>query len=230
LCNGLELACAYKSPRTIGVVSSTIREDEFFARYDTCRGPVVRILFVGFVRPEKGIEYLLDALWRLPRDVTWELEVVGPSDFPDYRRKLDDVTAALGIAGRVRWSGYVPYGQPLFDRMRAADMLVLPTLSEGTPHVLVEARANGLPCISTTVGGVPSVVTHGHDALLVPSKDSQALGRAIENLMRNGDLRRSLIRNGFAAARQQSLERFIATVLPQLETNLSASGAALPQE
>jgi glycosyltransferase involved in cell wall biosynthesis len=230
LCNGRKLACTYKSPRTIEVVSSTIREDEFFTRYDTCRGPVVRILFVGFVRPEKGIEYLLDALWRLPRDVTWELEIVGPSDFPAYRRRLDDITAALGIAGRVRWSGYVPYGQPLFDRMRAADMLVLPTLSEGTPHVLVEARANGLPCISTTVGGVPSVVTHGHDALLVAPKDSQALARAIEKMICDEDLRRRLIRNGFAAARQQSLERFIATVLPQLETNLSPSGAALPQE
>ncbi|HEV2522296.1 MAG TPA: glycosyltransferase family 4 protein [Candidatus Acidoferrales bacterium] len=230
ICNGRELARAYASPRTIEVVSSTIREDEFSPRGDTCLGPLVRILFVGFIRPEKGIEYLLDALTRLKGDVSWELEIIGPSDFPEYRRQLDDLIAARRITRRVRWSGYVPYGQPLFDRMRAADLLVLPTLSEGTPHVLVEARANGLPCISTTVGGVPSTVTDGHDALLVPPKDSQALCRAIERVIFDGNLRRTLIRNGFGAARNQSLDRFIATVLQELEAGLRETGAAVPQE
>lgn len=230
ICNGGELARAFASSRTLEVVSSTIREDEYFERGDTCSGPIIRILFVGFVRPEKGIEYLLDAVSRLKGDLAWELEIVGPSDFPAYRKKLDDVIAVRGLAGRVNWSGYVPYGQPLFDRMRAADLLVLPTLSEGTPHVLVEARANGLPCISTSVGGVPSVVTDGYDAQLVPPKDSQALAQGIERVIRDGNLRRALIRNGFAAARKQSLERFIATVLRELDATTRAREAPVLQE
>ena len=85
--------------------------------------------------------------------------------------------------------------------------------------MLVEARANGLPCISTTVGGVPSTVTHGFDALLVPPKNPRALARAIERIIRDGELRRTLIRNGLAAARRQTLERFVATVRRELETN-----------
>jgi glycosyltransferase involved in cell wall biosynthesis len=185
---------------------------------------------VGYIRPEKGIEYLLEAVSQLSVGIPWELEIVGPDEFPNYRRRLDEIIAARGIRERVRWAGYVPYGRPLFDCMRAADIFVLATLSEGTPHVLVEARANSLPCISTTVGGVPSTVEHEYDALLVPPKNPGALARAMERLVRDGELRRALIRNGFEAARRQTLERFIATVQKELESNLETTKAAVPQE
>jgi glycosyltransferase involved in cell wall biosynthesis len=230
ICNGRELARAHASPKTIEIVSSTIRESEFFFRTDTCQGPVVRILFVGFIRPEKGIEYLLDAVSLLKADMPWELEILGPHEFPDYSERLHHIAAERGIRDRVRWEGYVPNGKPLFDRMRAADLFVLPTLSEGTPHVLVEARANGLPCISTTVGGVPSTVTHGYDALLVPPKDARALARAIKRVARDTELRRALIRNGLMAARNQTLDRFIDTVFRELSTKVHAGRMAVPQE
>jgi glycosyltransferase involved in cell wall biosynthesis len=230
ICNGRELARAYASPRTIEIVSSTVDESEFFTRIDTCQGPAVRILFVGFLRPEKGIEYLLEAVSQLKADVPWELEIVGPPEFLDYSEKLHCIAAARGIGERIRWEGYVPNGRPLFDRMRAADIFVLPTVSEGTPHVLVEARANSLPCISTTAGGVPSTVTDGYDALLVPPKDAQALARAIERVVGDAELRRALIRNGLKAARKQTLDRFIAAVLGELNPNVPAKRAAVPQE
>jgi glycosyltransferase involved in cell wall biosynthesis len=114
--------------------------------------------------------------------------------------------------------------------MRAADLVVLPTLSEGTPHFLVEARANGLPCISTTVGGVPTTVTDRYDALLVPPKNAKALAQAIERVIGDGELRRMLIRNGLTAARKQTLDRFIDVVLGELNAKASAERAVVPQE
>jgi len=230
ICNGRELARVYASPRTISTVSSTIQESDFSPRVDTCQGPRVRILFVGYIRPEKGLEYLLDAVGQLKEDVPWELEIVGPREYPEYRRKLDEIVAAGQIQERVRWTGYSPYGKPLFDRMRAADIFVLPTLSEGTPHVLVEARANGLPCISTTVGGVPSTVTDGVDALLVPPKNPRALARAMKRIIGDGELRRALIRNGLASARLQTLEHFTDTVLKELEMKFEGEGTAVAEE
>jgi glycosyltransferase involved in cell wall biosynthesis len=230
ICNGRQIARACASPRTIEVVSSTIREDEFFPRTDTCQGPVVRILFVGFIRPEKGLEYLLEAVSLLKAGVPWELEIVGPRDFREYSKKLDGIAGAPGICKRIRWTGYVPNGKPLFDRMRAADLFVLPTLSEGTPHVLVEARANGLPCISTSVGGVPTTVTDGYDALLVPPKNSRALALAINRVIGDAELRRALIRNGLMEARKQTLDQFINTVLRELNTNVNVETATVPQE
>ncbi len=140
------------------------------------------------------------------------------------------MTGARSIRERIRWSGYIPNGARLFRIMRAADLLVLPTLSEGTPHVLVEARANGLPCISTTVGGVPSTVAEGVDALLVPPKDAPALARAIERVIVDAKLRRALIRNGLMEARKQTLNRFIATVLKELNANASVERSAVAQE
>ncbi len=226
LCNGRELARAYASPRTSVTVSSTVEESDFSPRTDTCRGSVIRILFLGFIRPEKGIEYLLSAVAKLKGEVPWELEIAGSSDFPEYRSRLEEIAADLHIEDRVRWTGYVAYGKPLFERMRGADLFVLPTLSEGTPHVLVEARASGLPCISTTVGGVPTMVTHGVDALLVPPKDSSALAGAVQRLIQDGELRRSLIGNGFRTARRQTLGHFIASVLKELELPQRRAGAA----
>jgi glycosyltransferase involved in cell wall biosynthesis len=230
ICNGRELARAHASPRTVEIVSSTIRESEFFPRIDTCQGRVVRILSVAFLRPEKGIEYLLEAVSLLKADVPWELEIVGPPEFSDYSAKLHCIAVARGIGERIRWEGYVPNGKPLLDRMRAADIFVLPTLSEGTPHVLVEARANGLPCISTSVGGVPTTVMDGYDALLVPPKDAQALAQAIERLIDDNELRRALIGNGLMAARKQTLDRFITAVLKELNPNAPAGSAVVVQE
>jgi glycosyltransferase involved in cell wall biosynthesis len=230
ICNGRELAEAYRSPRTVATVSSAIREDEFIHRSDTCQGATIRILFVGYIRPEKGIEYLLDAVSRLMIPQSWELYVVGPSDFPRYRRRLNEIVASRGIRERVFWTGYTSYGKPLFDHLAAADLLVLPSLSEGTPHVLVEARATGLPCISTAVGGVPSSVTNGYDVLLVPPKNPEALARAIERVIRDGELRRALIQNGLTSSRAHTLERFVGMVRDQLERNLAGAATRVPQE
>jgi glycosyltransferase involved in cell wall biosynthesis len=216
ICNGSALARAYPSPRTIATVSSTIEENEFFERADTCLGPIVRVLFVGFIRPEKGIEYLLEAVSQLDTKIRWELEIVGPREFPQYCKKLEAIAATLGIRDRIEWREYLPNGAPLLERMRAADLLALPSLSEGTPHVLAEARANSLPCIATNVGGIPACVTNEHDALLVPPKDAFALANAIERVVSDGELRRALIRNGLASARKQTLDRFISTVLNEL--------------
>jgi glycosyltransferase involved in cell wall biosynthesis len=230
ICNGRELAEAYRSPRTVATVSSAIREKEFIYRSDTCQGATIRILFVGYIRPEKGIEYLLDAVSRLSISQPWELYIVGPSDFPEYRRRLDAIVASRGIRERVFWAGYSSYGKPLFDHLTAADLLVLPSLSEGTPHVLVEARATGLPCISTAVGGVLSSVTDGYDALIVPPKDSEALTRAMERVIRDGELRRALIRNGLASSHAHTLERFVGIVRDQLDRNLARAAVRVAQD
>ncbi len=68
ICNGAELAALYRSPRTRTAVSSTIRPGDIYERADTCQGDTIRLLFVGFPRPEKGLGYLLEALARVQLD------------------------------------------------------------------------------------------------------------------------------------------------------------------
>jgi len=217
ICNGNELASIYSSSRTYPVVSSTITEDEFFIREDTCQEDTIRILFIGFVRPEKGVEYLVDAIPKLEFNKNWQLTIIGPWErYEEYKQRLDKRINELGIGDNIKWEGYVSYGPHLWEYLRSHDIFVLPTLSEGTPRVLVEARANSLPIVATKVGGIPSSITDGVDGILVPSKDSAALAEAINKIVANRNLRRGLIQNGLQSVRKLTIEQFVKTVISEL--------------
>jgi len=219
VCNGSELGRIFRSPRTVVTVSSTVAEDEFFVREDTCQGERIRILYIGFVRPEKGLEYLIEAVSMLNLDRPWELVIAGRTKqwYAEYCDRLDRLVERLGLKDRIGWRGYIPYGPEMFQCFREADIFVLPTLSEGTPRVLVEARANSLPIVSTNVGGIPTSMTNGLDGLLVPPKDAGALARAIERIVSDGHLRRDLIHNGLISARAMTVDRFVDLVARVLE-------------
>jgi glycosyltransferase involved in cell wall biosynthesis len=210
ICNGEELTRAYASPNTLTVVSSTITDEEFFYRDDTCRGNIIKLLFVGFVRPEKGLEFLIEALAILISERAWNLTIVGSWEgkYQEYKNKIDNHINALGLRDRVTWEGYISHGPELLKFFRKHDIFVFPTLSEGTPRVLIEARANGLPIVSTNVGGIPTSVSDGVDGILVPPKDPAAFAKAIDRVIKDGELRRNLIYNGYRAAQSMTVGRF----------------------
>jgi len=212
--NGCELYEKYKSPRTTLVVSSTLKQDEFYYRDDTCQKDPVRILFVGFVRPGKGLKYLIEALSLLKTSRQVQLAIVGDTEeYSAEKARVKKRIDELGLADKVSWQGYARFGPELFNQLRRSDIFVLPTLSEGTPRVLVEARAFGVPVISTRVGGIPSSIQDGKDGILVPPRDSKALAIAIDKVIEDGDFRRKLISNGYAAAKRLSLEEFIGKLV-----------------
>jgi glycosyltransferase involved in cell wall biosynthesis len=82
------------------------------------------------------------------------------------------------------------------------DVFVLPSRSEGQPGALVEAMASGLPCVGTRVGGVPEVITDGHDGLLVGGGDVGAMTQAIAKLLENRNLRKILGDNAKETAKR----------------------------
>ncbi len=219
LANGVELARIFASSRTHEVVSTTISDEDFRERPDTCDGPSIRVSFVGLIRPEKGIEYLLRALPSLDVGRPVELSLIGSwTQFPQERRRLLGIIEELGIASHVQWEGYAPFGPELFGQLDRADILVLPSLSEGTPRVLVEARARGVPVVATSVGGIPSSVRHGEDGLLVPPRDPEAIASAVTRIICDGPLRRRLIMTGRERMRELTLSRFVDLILGLLST------------
>ena len=217
LANGAELADLFRSRRTHQVVSTTITDDDFRIREDTCNGDSIRLLFVGFIRPEKGLEYLIRALPDIEAPTAIQLAIVGSWDqFPHEHARLRRLAEQLGIQADVTWEGYAGFGADLFDQMDRSDIMVLPSLSEGTPRVLVEARARSLPVVSTNVGGIPSSVTHDEDGLLVPPADAGALASAVSRIIRDGNLRRRLIRSGREKVRGLTVDRFADRVVSLL--------------
>jgi len=213
ICNGQELAELFPGPRTHAVVSGSLNEDEFYIRQDTCAGSEVKFVFVGLVRPEKGLSYLLEALAKLEISRPWKLSIVGNlTDYPSEVEKLKTLASRLQIEDSIIWHGHVRFGPPLFEILKSADLFVFPTLSEGTPRVLVEARAFGLPVVSTNVGGIPSSITDGIDGILVNSHDSEMLRKAIERVFNDTLLRQSLIKAGYQRARQLTIKNFSSRV------------------
>lgn len=133
------------------------------------------LLCVAALVPVKGHIHLLDACGLLRRQgEEFQLMLVGRGPLEgELRRKC----AALGIEDTVRFVGPVPHDD-LPDWYRAADLTVLPSLSEGVPNVLLESMACGVPFVASRVGGIPEIATEPLDRL-VPSGDAAALAGAI---------------------------------------------------
>jgi glycosyltransferase involved in cell wall biosynthesis len=165
------------------------------------------ILSIGRLVEKKGFADLLRACAQLKRaGRRFRLAIYG--DGP-LRAELAALTAALALEDEVALPGAVTQ-QELLPAFQQADLFALTPFvtadgdSDGVPNVLVEAMACGLPVVSTEVAGVPELVTHAHNGLLVPPQDVSAIAAALAALLDDVPRRRRL----GAAARQTVVERF----------------------
>ena len=142
----------------------------------------------------KGVEYLVRAAADLPEAVV-AITGTGPLD-----SHLREVAVALGVAERVTFLGRVPLVAPV---LAAADIVVLPSLSEGLPTVALEAMALARPVVATRVGGTPEAVEDGVTGLLVEPRDPAALAGAIRRLAADPEFARALGEAGAARAEER---------------------------
>ena len=140
-------------------------------------GDGFRIGWVGRLSAEKGADVLLDALTHL-RDLPIGVSMVGNGQ---EQHALLDQAGRLGVAQNIRWHGVVPDAGRHFA---AFDAFVLSSHTEGTPIVLFEAMAAGVPIVATSVGGVPDLVSPD-EATLVPPRDPAVLAAAIRSIYRD---------------------------------------------
>ena len=175
-----------------------------------------RLLFVGRLNKQKGIELLLQAVSRVSRPI--HLDVVGDGE---DREKLQELAGALGIADRVRWHGALP--QPrLADFYRGATALVVPSVEEGLGLVAVEAQLCETPVIAFDSGGLPDIVQHDRTGILVTSIDATALAAAITSLLDRPDRGAAL----GAAGRLHALATFAPESVAKRYTDVYNSAIA----
>jgi len=141
------------------------------------------VLYLGRLSPEKGTDTLC-ATWRhlAPRLGDVQLVVVG--DGPD-RPLVEKLTADTGEK-RVRFVGFRAQVKPY---IQAADVMLLPSRTEGMPNAVVEAAACGVPTVATSTQGAQEVIVNGQTGVLVAEEDAQALAAEVETLLRDKDAR-----------------------------------------
>jgi colanic acid/amylovoran biosynthesis glycosyltransferase len=152
-------------------------------------GDAFRLVFVGRLAPVKAQHMLIEAV-SLLRDRGRSVLLTLVGEGPD-RKALERLIAKRGLSGTVQLSGACNHDK-VADFYQTSDAFILASFAEGVPVVLMEAMAMELPCIATWVMGIPELIDHGVDGLLVPPADPIALADAVERLMKDPELTRRI--------------------------------------
>jgi glycosyltransferase involved in cell wall biosynthesis len=146
---------------------------------------------VGRLSEEKNFQGLIRACDRLLSEgLEFQLAIIGEGD---QRAPLSELIAGLGRGDRIRLLGY---RADTIDLYQAMDAFVLSSLREGLPNVLLEAMATEVPVVATRIAGVPKLVEHEVNGLLVEPGDIGGLAEGLRRLLIDADLRRSLATAG----------------------------------
>ena len=139
-----------------------------------------RLLCIGRLSKEKGQALLIEAI-ALLRDQGIAVNVTLVGDGP-MRGEIAQLVVRHGLDAQVRVAGWLD-AQGIEGELRQARALVVPSLSEGLPVVIMEAMANRKPVIAPFLAGIPELVIHGETGWLYPASDIAALGRAIKSCL-----------------------------------------------
>ena len=170
------------------VIPDGVNQDEFTLGPPGQERDPNQILFVGAIRPVKGVDVLIQAMQRLiARRPEIRLVLIGEAFFGPYRQeelRLKRMAVELGLGDRIQFSGKQPLDE-LVRQMQRSAALVLSSRAESLGMVLVEALACGTPVVATRCGG-PEDIVNEQVGVLVEPEDPEALATGIERVLDNG--------------------------------------------
>jgi glycosyltransferase involved in cell wall biosynthesis len=163
------------------------------------------ILSVGRLSLEKGHIDLIHALDHLRGTLGEDrFHLVIAGEGPE-REKIEAARDRLGLAAHVTLAGLQHRIAPYYAM---ADVVAMPSHSEGSPNALLEAMAAALPIVATRVGGIPEIVTHQETALLVESGDVTQMARSIQILLQDREQSERLAQNAERVAQSYSPDAY----------------------
>lgn len=205
----------FKSNNSYFTFVNLISDQDIVTRDDTQIYKIPKtILFSGRLTHEKGVNYLIKAI-KLLKDSNFSLILLVCGDGPE-KEKLQKLVDDLNLDRDIKFLGFIPWGKKLFEIYTKSDIFILPSLSEGVPKVLLEAMARGLPIIATNVGGIPDIINHMENGILIPPKSPEAIAEAVKLLVKNEELRRKIIKNGYNFVKEHTIDKqakFISEII-----------------
>lgn len=228
----LEVLRGYGIRAPAAVIPTGLPEDAFQAgdgaafraRHGIAPGRPV-LLFVGRVAHEKNIGFLLEVLPNVLRERPEALLLIageGPA-----RGRLEGEVRRRGLAGQVRFVGYLERGRPLADCYAAGDVFVFASRTETQGLVLLEAMALGLPVVTTAVLGTAAVMADRRGGIVVP-EDAGAFAAAVLTLLGDPALRSACAQDARAKAREWSAPAMAQRVLELYAGLRGTPEAAVP--
>ena len=194
------------------------------------RRPARTVLFLAWLQQAKGVLDLLQAiplvLCRMP-EANFVIAGRGLQG-GESPESIMQRAHALGVAHAVRCPGWVD-GEKKQRVLREADLFVLPSYCEGLPIALLEAMARGMPVIATRVGGIPDMIEHGVNGLLVEPGAPEALARSIVALLTDEPLRARLRQAAHRDARNRYSTEAVVDELARLYGELGVRVARMTE-
>lgn len=165
------------------------------------------VLFVGRLSQEKGLKHLISAVKKLCEvSNNVELHLVGEGG---YGRYLQDSALDLGIEKRLIFHGKIDKSDlPVY--YSAADITVLPSLSEGLPRTMLESLACGSPFLGTRITGIEDHIQDNETGFLIEPGNTELLTRKLETILRNPEQARAVAKRGLAYVRKNLTWQVIA--------------------
>ena len=174
------------------------------------------VLYVGSLRPVKGVKYLIKAMKLVvDRNPNTKLIIVGDGV---ERENLIEIAKDLQLEKNVIFKGKIP-NEEIPKYMLSADVFVLPSLSEGFPNVILEAMASGLPVVCSNVGGLKEIIKDGENGLFAKSKNVDELGDKIITILNDDELRKKMANNNLSDVKNYSWE-YVVDRIEQLYSEL----------
>lgn len=179
-------------------------------------GDGVRVVMVGRLADGKGFQDLLAAIDRLDCDLSVYLVGDGP-----MRSEIVADIERRGLEGTVHMLGY---RKDVAEILAACDVFVLPSYREGTPRVITEAMASGLPVIATDIAGIPEQVADGENGFLIQPGDIGALADRLERLCSSATLREEFSSEGRNRVERFSKEQMLTDIKAVYDELLESTG------
>ena len=158
-------------------------------------------LYVGALRPVKGVQYLLEAIPEVLQNTPDTFFMI-VGDGP-LKGELEQLSSKLNITDSISFRGNLKR-EDLLEYYNLAEVFIIPSINEPQGIVVLEALACGCPVIGTNVGGIPEMVKNGENGILVPPRDYINLGRAIIRLLSDEKLFKDYSINAINTAKEFS--------------------------
>lgn len=173
----------------------------------------LKVITVARLESRKGIWELLNAINELNGYDNVQFTWFGSATEPGIEKAINEYLKLHPfVKSHFKLGGELPYGQPLFEKLKNADVFVLPTHQESFPKALTEACAFLCPIVTTTVGDIPNVFTHNKTAFLVQPHMIDKLAAALKTLINDEGLSNCLAEAAIPIAKKRSLET-VATLI-----------------